>query len=52
MKLLNVHMLIKQNSLSLPRGLTLVTFGKLQIVFSTKVKSVILVGTRDSNIDD
>ena len=34
-------MLIKQKSLSLPRNLTLETFGKLILVFPTKVKSAI-----------
>ena len=37
LKLLNLHMLIKQKSLLLPRNLALVTFGELLIVFSTKV---------------
>ena len=33
----NLHMLIKQKSPSLPRNLALGTFGKLLIVFSTKL---------------
>ena len=33
----NLHMLIKQKSPSLPRNLALRTFGKLLILFSTKV---------------
>ena len=33
----NLHMLIKQKSPSLPRNLALRTFGKLLIVFSTKL---------------
>ena len=33
---LNLHMLIKQKSLSLPRDLALRTFGELLIVFSAK----------------
>ena len=37
LKLSNLHMLIKQKSPSLPRNLALRTFGKLLIVFSTKV---------------
>ena len=37
LRLPNLHMLIKQKSLSLPRNLALRTLGKLQIVFSTKV---------------
>ena len=37
LKLLNLHMLIKQKSLLLPRNLALGTFGELLIVFSTKV---------------
>ena len=37
LKLLNLHMLIKQKSLLLPRNLALVTSGELLIVFSTKV---------------
>ena len=35
LKLPNLHMLIKQNSLLLPRNLALETFGELLIVFST-----------------
>ena len=37
MKLLNLHLLLKQKSPSLPRNLALGTFGKLVIVFSTKI---------------
>ena len=37
LKLPNLYMLIKQNSLSLPRNLALETFGELLIVFSTQV---------------
>ena len=33
----NLHILIKQNNLSLPRNLALATFDKLLIAFSTKV---------------
>ena len=42
LKLPNLHMLIKQNSLSLPRDLALGTFGELLIVFSTKLICYIL----------
>ena len=38
----NVHMLLKQKSPSLPRNLTLGTFGELLIVFSTKVNLLYL----------
>ena len=37
LKLPNFHMLIKQKNPSLPRNLALATFGKLLVVFSTKV---------------
>ena len=37
LKLPDLHMLVKQKSPSLPRNLALRTFGKLPIVFSTKV---------------
>ena len=37
LKLPNLHMLLKQKSLSLPRNLALGTFGKSLLVFSTKV---------------
>ena len=37
LKLPNLHMLIKQKSLLLPRNLALMTFGELLIVFSTKI---------------
>ena len=37
LKLLNLHMLRKQKSPSLPRNLVLGTFGELPIVFSAKV---------------
>ena len=40
LKLPNLHMLIKQTSLSLPRNLALGTFGELLIVLSTKVNLV------------
>ena len=39
----NLHMLIKQDSLSLRRNLALGTFGKLLIVFSTKVNLLYLL---------
>ena len=42
LKLPNVHMLIKQNSPSLPRNFALGTFGKLLIYFSTKVNMLYL----------
>ena len=37
LRLPDLHMLMKQKSLSLPRNLALRTFGELSIVFSTKV---------------
>ena len=37
LRLPNLHILIKQKSLSLPRNLTLRNFGKLPVVFSTQV---------------
>ena len=43
LKLPNLHMLIKQKSLLLPRNLALVTFGELLIVFSTKVNLLYLL---------
>ena len=43
LKLPNLHMLIKQKSPSLPRNLALGTFGKLLIVFSTKVDLLYLL---------
>ena len=43
LELPNLHMLIKQKSLSLPRNLTLGTFGKLLIVFSTKINLLYLI---------
>ena len=43
LKLLNLHMLIKQNSLSFRRNLALGSFGKLLIVFSTKVNLLYLL---------
>ena len=46
LKLPNFHMLIKQKSLSLPRNVTLRTFGKLLIVFSTKVNLKYLLCSR------
>ena len=42
LKLPNFPMLLKQKSLSLPRNLALKTFGKLLIVFSTKVNLLYL----------
>ena len=42
LKLPNFPMLLKQKSLSLPRNLALETFGKLLIVFSTKVNLLYL----------
>ena len=39
----NLHMLIKQKSLSLPRNLVLGTFGKLLIMFSTEVNLLYLL---------
>ena len=41
MKPPNLHMLLKQNSPSLPRNLALRAFGELLIVFLTKVKAAI-----------
>ena len=41
LKLPNLHMPIKQKSPSLPRNLVLRTFGKLLIVFSTKVNLIV-----------
>ena len=43
LKLPNLHMLIKQKSLSLPRNSVLRTFGELLIVFSTKVNLLSLL---------
>ena len=43
LKLPNLHMLTKQESLLLPRNLAVVTFGKLLIVFSTKVNLLYLL---------
>ena len=43
LKLPNLHILIKQKSLSLPRNLALRTFGKFLIVFSTKVNLLYLL---------
>ena len=43
LKLPNLHMLLKQKSPSLPRNLSLVTFGELLIVFSTKVNLLYLL---------
>ena len=39
----NLHMQMKQRSLSLPTNLTLGTFGELPIVFSTKVNLLYLL---------
>ena len=38
----NLHVLLKQKSLSLPRNLALRTFGELLIVFSAKVNMLYL----------
>ena len=38
LKLPNLHILIKQKSISLPRNFALGTFGKLLIMLSTNVK--------------
>ena len=43
LKLANLHMLIKQKSPLLPINLALLTFGKLLIVFSTKVNLLYLL---------
>ena len=43
LKLPNLHMLIKQKSPSLPKNLAVRTFGKLAIVFSTKVDLLYLL---------
>ena len=43
LKLPNLNMLIKQKSPLLPKNLALVTFGKLLIVFSTKVNLLYLL---------
>ena len=43
MKLLNLHMLIKQKNPPLPRNLALRTFDKLPIVFSTKANLLYLL---------
>ena len=43
LKLPNLHMLLKQKSPSLPRNLTLGTFGELLIVCSTKVNLLYLL---------
>ena len=43
LKLPNLHMLIKEKSLSLPRNLALGTFGKLLMLFSTKVNLLFLL---------
>ena len=43
-------MLIKQSSLLLPRNLALVTFGKLLIVFSTKVNLLYLLLLKDPEV--
>ena len=47
LKLPNLHTLLKQNSPSLPRNLALGTFGKLLIVFSTKVNLLYLLYSTD-----
>ena len=43
----NLHMLLKQKSPSLPRNLALWTFGQLLIVFSTKVNLLYLFYSTD-----
>ena len=43
LRLPDLHMLMKQKSLSLPRNLALETFGELSIVFSTKVNLLYLL---------
>ena len=43
LKLPNLHMLIKQKNPSLPRNLVFGTFGKLPIVFSTKLNLLYLL---------
>ena len=43
LRLPDLHMLMKQKSLSLPRNLALGTFGELSIVFSTKVNLLYLL---------
>ena len=43
LKLPNLHMLIKQKSPLLPKNLALVAFGKLLIVFSTKLNLLYLL---------
>ena len=43
LKLPSLHMLIKQKNLSLPRNLALGTFGKLLLLFSTKVNLLYLL---------
>ena len=59
LKLANLHVLIKQKSPSLPRNLTLGTFGELPIVFLTKINLLYLLFNgchlhmiRNSNLDD
>ena len=43
LELLNLHLLIKQKSPSLPSNFALMTFGKLLIVLSTKVNLLYLL---------
>ena len=47
LKLPNLHMLIKQNGLSLSRNLALTTFGELRKVFSTKLNLLYLLYLTD-----
>ena len=47
MKLLNLNMLLKQKSLSLPRNLSVGTIGELLIVFSAKVILLYLLYSTD-----
>ena len=42
-----LHILLKQKSPSLPRNVALSTFGKLQILFSTKVNVLYLLYSTD-----
>ena len=47
LQLPNLHMLLKQKSLSLPRNLAFWTFGKLLIVFSTNINLLYLLYSTD-----
>ena len=46
LRLSNLHMLIKQKSITLPRNLALRSFGELLIVFSTKVNLILYDDSR------